>query len=157
MTVQTWARNAVSVTALIWIGMLLGVSFLATPVKFLAPSLALPVALDVGRQTFAVFSNVEVIAALVLLAAASLLGRPGRIVLLAASIAVLVAGQRFWLLPALDARVEIILQGGAVPESGLHGLYVAIESVKLVGLGVVGWIARTGCEEQSTRVPADAR
>lgn len=34
--------------AVLWAGLLLGVSFLATPVKFLAPSLSLPVALDVG-------------------------------------------------------------------------------------------------------------
>lgn len=31
--------------ATLWAGLLLGVSFLATPVKFLAPSLSLPVAL----------------------------------------------------------------------------------------------------------------
>src|SRR5690606_30735313 len=46
--------------AVLWTGLLLGVSFLATPVKFLAPSLSLPVALDVGRQTFMVFNWVEV-------------------------------------------------------------------------------------------------
>src|SRR5665648_1182454 len=47
------------VIAAVWIGMLVGVSFLATPAKFLAPSLTLPVALDVGRHTFSVFNRVE--------------------------------------------------------------------------------------------------
>jgi hypothetical protein len=52
---------ALSALALVWAGTLFGVSFLATPVKFLAPSLTLPVALDVGRQTFGVFSLVEIV------------------------------------------------------------------------------------------------
>jgi hypothetical protein len=47
--------------ALFWLGLLAGVSFLATPVKFMAPSLSLPVALDVGRQTFSVFNPLELL------------------------------------------------------------------------------------------------
>lgn len=35
----------------IWAGLLIGVSFVAKPAKFLAPSLALAQALDVGRWT----------------------------------------------------------------------------------------------------------
>ena len=45
--------------AIFWLGILLGVSFLATTVKFQAPSLDLPTALDVGRVTFALLSKVE--------------------------------------------------------------------------------------------------
>jgi hypothetical protein len=50
-----------------WLGLLIGVAFLATPAKFLAPSLSLPVALDVGRQTFYVFNKVEWVMGAVLL------------------------------------------------------------------------------------------
>ena len=50
---------ATLVVAAAWFGMLLGVSFLATPAKFLAPSLTLGVALDIGRQTFAILNKVE--------------------------------------------------------------------------------------------------
>ena len=46
-----WTISAL-IVATLWLGLLLGVAFLATPAKFLAPGL-LPVALDVGR-TFAV-------------------------------------------------------------------------------------------------------
>jgi hypothetical protein len=62
--------HAPSALALLWAGMLIGVSFLATPAKFLAPSLILPVALDVGRQTFGLFSLVEIVFASILVAAA---------------------------------------------------------------------------------------
>lgn len=50
-----WDRTV----ALVWAGMVLGVSFLATAAKFLVPSLPRPVALDVGRHTFQVFGWVE--------------------------------------------------------------------------------------------------
>jgi hypothetical protein len=150
----TWPRNAVVVSALVWIGMLLGVSFLATPAKFLAPSLDLPVALDVGRQTFRVFSIVEVAASLLLLATAVLVGR-ARVAVLVAVIVCLVAFQVFWLLPVLDDRVEIILQGGMPEESGLHSLYVVIESAKLLLLGLAAWLAFTATRGRTSSVPPD--
>ena len=55
--------TAVGGFALFWAGFLAGVSFLATPIKFTAPRLALPVALDVGRVTFAALNKVEIAAA----------------------------------------------------------------------------------------------
>jgi hypothetical protein len=45
--------------ALVWAGMVLGASCLATPAKFLSPSLPRPVTLDVGRYTFRVFGRAE--------------------------------------------------------------------------------------------------
>src|SRR6187551_3253811 len=43
----------------LWIGMLVGVCFIAAPAKFRAPSLSIKVALDVGRTTFAAWNNKE--------------------------------------------------------------------------------------------------
>lgn len=45
--------------AYVWLGLVLGVSFLATPIKFRAESLTLPVALDVGSTTFHAFGRLE--------------------------------------------------------------------------------------------------
>lgn len=132
----------VVVSALVWMGMLLGVSFLATPVKFLAPSLTLPVALDVGRQTFGTFSIVEVLASLAVLTAAVLSGGKQLNTVVAALIGCLVAAQFLWLLPALDARVDIILQGRTPEESGLHNLYIAMDTAKLLLLAMLAWSAR---------------
>lgn len=54
------ARYAgVAFVATLWLGLLIGVSFLATPVKFQAPSLTLATALEVGQATFALFTRVE--------------------------------------------------------------------------------------------------
>ena len=63
---RKWTAGLFAV-AMFWLGLLIGVAFLATPAKFLAPSLSLPVALDVGRQTFYVFNKVEWVMGAVLL------------------------------------------------------------------------------------------
>ena len=124
--------------AVLWAGLLLGVSFLATPVKFLAPSLSLPVALDVGRQTFMVFNWVEVALALLLIALTAG-GTPLRwIRAIAVTIALIVAMQTLWLLPLLDDRVQVILDGSTPPPSALHMIYAAADTLKLVLLGLIG-------------------
>ena len=146
----------VIISALIWIGMLLGVSFLATPAKFLAPSLTLPVALDVGRQTFGIFSIVEIVASLTLLMGAAISRNQRRNTVLGAVLGCLVAVQFFWLLPALDARVEIILQGAPPQESSLHNLYIAIDSAKLVLLGIIAWSACVASPAQAGGVVENA-
>lgn len=43
----------------LWAGLLIGVCFIATPAKFRAPSLTPPVAMDIGRATFSVWSEAE--------------------------------------------------------------------------------------------------
>ncbi len=131
------ANMALLAVVMLWIGTLLGVSFLATPAKFLAPSLTLPVALDVGRQTFAVFNKIEWIYIVIcaLLAAA---GPRNRIAVVSVAVAaILTAVQAAWLLPALDARVGVIIAGGTPPASPLHHLYIVAETAKLLALGVI--------------------
>jgi len=130
-----WGRTV----ALIWAGMVLGVSFLATPAKFLAPSLPRRVALDVGWHTFRTFGWVEVAltAVLGLSAAAPTRQRP-----LALAPGLIVLAQAFWLRPRLDARTRQVVDGGETPPpSGLHLAYVACEMAKLavlLGLGLTG-------------------
>jgi hypothetical protein len=128
---------------LLWLGTLLGVSFLATPAKFLAPSLTLPVALDVGRQTFAVLNKLEwlyLILALFIVASA---GRRRAVVLLG-FVALVIVAQTFWMLPALDTRVGMIIAGELPPPSPLHGLYIGAEIAKLIALVImVANVART--------------
>jgi len=125
--------------AVLWLGALLGVSFLATPVKFQAPSLDLPTALDVGRVTFALFSRVEWGLCAVLLVG-MVIGRDSAVRLASgAGLVLLLLIQALWLLPVLDARVGEIIAGTAVPSSRHHVLYVGTEVAKailLLGLGV---------------------
>ncbi|MEX2454139.1 MAG: hypothetical protein WD470_05520 [Rhodospirillaceae bacterium] len=126
--------------ALLWAGMLIGVSFIATPVKFVAPGLTLQVALEVGRVTFHLFSRIEWGLALLLLLA-SFPGASRLRVLLAIMLVALVAAQAIWLLPALDQRVAAIVAGNAPPPSHHHWLYAAGEATKLILLVAAAGIA----------------
>ena len=125
--------------ALLWAGLSIGVAFLATPAKFTALSLTLPVALEVGQQTFRVYNEVE----LLLLVALLVLGRwataPSRWYLAVLAPAAVILAQRFWLIPALDLRVLAIQHGQApLPPSQLHTIYIAAKALKVLGLLALG-------------------
>lgn len=118
--------------ALVWLGIVVGVSFLATPIKFAAPSLDLPTALEVGRVTFRLLARVEWILAAALAVAAWRCGvRPAWSVWLTIAILVLEAA---WLMPALGVRTDAIRAGVAVPPSQLHTLFIAAELTKCIAL-----------------------
>lgn len=147
MTLSVAATERGRPLALVWAGMVLGVSFLATPAKFLAPSLPLPVALDVGRQTFRVFGRVEVVLA-ALLGLGVVVGRPVRRLDLVPGAVVVLQG--LWLRPRLNARTRQVAQGRAAPRSSWpHLAFVACEAAKLTALLVIG-LTRARVRSSST-------
>lgn len=135
------AARAAGALAWLWLGLLIGVSFLATPVKFVAPDLTLPVALQVGAATFALFTKVEWMLAAAALAIGAFAGSQKRALLaLVAGLAAIVVVQAVWLLPALDARVAETVAGHPPPPSHHHAVYAALEVFKaglLLGLALL--------------------
>lgn len=133
--------------------MLIGVSFLATPVKFQASTLDLPTALEVGRVTFALFSKVEWGLCALLLVSILLSPRPRSLLLSGAAVLALVLlVQALWLLPVLDARIGQIMTGAAVPATGHHLFYIAADSLKLLllaGLAVAALWPRRASQESA--------
>lgn len=148
-----WVARAGSRICLLWAGVSLGVAFLATPAKFLAPTLSLPVALDVGSHTFKVYNGVELVF-LSVLAVGSIWSdtsvRWKALVLVPGAIVVL---QSLWLIPALDVRIAAIQDGAAATASPLHSLYIAAEALKAAWLLALGWIGIVPPDE--TRTPPD--
>jgi len=123
----------------LWAGLLVGVSFIATPAKFQARSLSRPAALDVGRATFAVWNNVEwfILAGLVsmiFLTHADMFPVAG-----IGALIVLLMIQSLMLLPLLNDRVVTIIAGGRPPPSSDHLIYIAIDAIKLLILGAIIW------------------
>jgi hypothetical protein len=109
----------------------------ATPAKFLAPSLPKAQALDVGRWTFHVLAWIEwgfVVVTAVLIAMAWRSARAGidQLASLVAVIAVVLAVESFALRPLLDGRVLRIIAGESVPPGPWHNLYIALEAFRLV-------------------------
>lgn len=137
------ADRALAKLALVWAGVAIGIAFVATPAKFLAPSLSLPVALEVGQRTFHVYNAVEVGLAVLGLGLSACSSSPRRRLAFLAAPALVVAAQAAWLLPALDIRVATV-QAGAVPgPSHLHVAYIVLEAAKILALLFIG-LARTG-------------
>jgi hypothetical protein len=134
------ARCALGALIVLWAGVLIGVSFLAAPAKFGAPGLSLPVAMEVGRREFGTLNHAEIVLAVVTLVLAASV-RPERAVWLGLGLAALIVlAQWLWLLPVLDARAELIIQGGIPEPAPWHALYIGVEVVKLLALLATGWL-----------------
>lgn len=130
--------------AYVWFGLVLGVSLLATPIKFRAKSLTRPVALDVGRTTFHAFGKLEWVLSVALVVITFQVRDSLEPVdwFLIALVLVIVVGQTLWLIPRLDVRVAAVIAGEEVPRSRLHSLYAGAEFVKALALLLLGaWTA----------------
>ena len=128
-----------------WVGMTVGVSLIATPVRFTAGSITRPVALDVGRVVFAALNKAELLALVLLLIVVRVSGRSATLWAWCSALALIVLAQGAWLIPELAARTDIILAGGEPPPSYAHAIYSTLELLKigiLLFLGVRS-LART--------------
>lgn len=121
----------------VWIGLIVGLSFIETPLKFLAPGITTPLGLGIGRLVFISLS----IAGWIILVALTLIGqaRPRETRsgwLLIGAMWLIMAAESFLIRPALAARSDIVIAGGDPGESWLHYGYIAAE---LVLLAVLVW------------------
>ena len=116
---------------LIWFGMTAGVSMLATPVRFSAPSITRPIALDVGRVVFAALNKAEFVALIILLFVIRVSGRTRNYIAVTGVLALILLVQAMWLLPELAARTDLIMGGIEPPPSIAHAAYSVMELIKL--------------------------
>jgi carbon starvation protein CstA len=124
---------------LIWLGMILGISFLETPLKFRAPSVSLEIGLDIGRYVFGAFNQVECALALVMVKFVLIIRLKGRWLIPLGAVWLSLVLQTVWLLPILNARVELIVQGQTPGPSFTHTLYVVLEILKAIALTLYGF------------------
>lgn len=114
-----------------WVGMVVGVSLIATPARFTAGSITRPVALDVGRAVFTALNKVEFLALVLLLIVVRVSGRSATLWAACGALALIVVAQGAWLIPELAARTDIILAGGEPPPSYAHAIYSTLELAKI--------------------------
>ncbi|KOS55753.1 MULTISPECIES: hypothetical protein [Rhodococcus] len=141
---DTLARYVELFVPMLWLGMVLAISFLEAPLKFRAPGITVPLGLGIGRLVFRALNTVEVVLAVVLIVACLILppGTAGWVLLLV-TVTVLVV-QVAVIRPPLTRRSNRILAGEDAPRSKVHYAYVALEVVKvalLIALAIV--LART--------------
>lgn len=87
---DTLARYVELFVPMLWLGMVLAISFLEAPLKFRAPGITIPLGLGIGRLVFRALNTVEVVLAVALIVACLILS-PGTTgwVLLLVTVAVL--------------------------------------------------------------------
>ena len=124
------ARVLLLILMTAWAGTIIGVSFIATPVKFQAPSLTVPAGLEVGRYTFRLFTRIELCFMIAAIVAATIAQPRWTSLLALALVAVQLFIQQYWLLPQLDHGVSQILAGGPILFSNSHWVYAAFEGAK---------------------------
>jgi hypothetical protein len=117
----------------VWIGLLGGLSFIETPLKFLAPDVTLPIALGIGRLvlTGANIAGAVLLVALTIVSflrprvprrAWSVIGALWLVLLVAVAV----------IRPPLTARPDAILAGQDPGASPLHVIYIAADLALLV-------------------------
>jgi hypothetical protein len=135
---------AVGVT-FVWLGLVLGISFLETPLKFRAPGVTLPIGLGIGRLVFRALNAVEAACAVAVAIAVGVASPDAAPLAAMVASVVLLAAQLVAVRPALNRRSAAVLaaqdrpEGAAdAPRSHAHLAYVALEGLKVLALLALG-------------------
>ncbi|HTN58869.1 MAG TPA: hypothetical protein VL043_11425 [Protaetiibacter sp.] len=128
----------------VWLGMVLGISFLEAPLKFRAPGITIPLGVGIGRLVFRALNLVEGVFALVLIVTLVLAWPPAvsTAVIVGALVVVLAIGAGV-LRPRMDARVRRGELSDGQPRHALHIGFVALETAKVLLLLALGILLLT--------------
>lgn len=155
LRVELW-RHALPV---VWIGLIVAISFIEAPLKFQAPDITIPLGLGIGRLVFGALNIVEAVL-LVALTIVTFWPRVAR-----------VTRDRFWwwlalvvvfvckvavVRPPLNARTDLVLAGADPGQSPWHYIYIACDVVTLVLLFVIALQAGAGVRRTAREAVAAA-
>lgn len=124
--------------AFVWLGMVLAISVLETPLKFRAPGITLALGLGIGRLVFRALNIVEVALAAVLTVSRVAAPTTTATWALLGTLWLVLGLQVLVLRPRLDQRAGLVIAGADVAPSTQHLIYIVLEAVKIVMLVVVG-------------------
>ena len=153
-TPLTHIRHRVFVFTLLWIGFILAISFMEVPLKFQAPSLTLPVAMEIGHLVYHTLNGIEIGLALVISAITWLADWSPRIRRITTLIYALLATQTALLYTVLDARTLAIINRTDLPEPSYHPIYIGLEVVKLL---LLLYLAHLQLTEHEARIKRAAQ
>lgn len=125
-----------------WLGIVVAISFIETPLKFRVPGVTLQIGLSIGRSVFKAVNSVEGILAVTALAALIIGSGPLPALIAVAVAAAALAAQLLGVRPRLVRRSDAVLNnpdpGATATRSRAHYAYVALELVKVIALLVGG-------------------
>ena len=120
----------------LWIGFICAISFMEAWLKFRAPGVNIQIGLGIGRIVFGALNKMEWFFALLILIIFILTKQPVLSInnLFYYVVFIVLVIQTFCLLPILDERAELRIQGKNVENSFMHFYYVLFEFIKIIGL-----------------------
>ena len=141
---MTWYAFA-GALALVWLGMVLAISFLEAPLKFRAPGITVQLGLGIGQIVFRALNICEVVLASLIAVALVVGGGSASGTGLLGAATVVLGLQLLVVRPALRARSrKVLAQGSTGKRSKQHLWYVAFEVVKVVLLVAGGFATLAG-------------
>ncbi|MFQ3246532.1 MAG: hypothetical protein ACI9SP_003185 [Arenicella sp.] len=127
------ANYIIYAMCLLWCGVLLGVSFIATPAKFLVAELDIVTAIKVGRATFEVYHYFEIVAVCLVFFALCVFRVSKTVWLYFGILGMVLAVQIFLVQPRLLANSEKLFAGIAMQsKSYAHLYYIFCDCLKAV-------------------------
>lgn len=116
----------------VWLGLIIGISFLEAPLKFQAPGITIELGLGIGRLVFFAM-NIAALTLIVILTVAMIRPRASRLQwgLLFGLWAVLLT-EVLIIRPPLNARTDALLAGQDTAGSLWHYFYIAADSTLFV-------------------------
>lgn len=149
---STFGAGLAVAAVLVWLGMVVAISFIETPLKFTAPGVTLAIGLGIGRKVFRALNSVEALLGAVAVVGIILMMRAQEtypaaiwlgIVVAIVCLAIQVVGVR----PALTRRSNEVLAGDGTTaqdkRSTAHYYYVAFELIKVIALVVAAVVLLT--------------
>ena len=128
---------AATAATFVWLGMVLAISFLETPLKFRAPGVDLRTGLAIGRLVFRALNTAEIVLAAGVLTCLFTTAPASAMSAAIAGTAILLI-QVFAIRPRLTRRSNRILAGAYAPRSNGHHVYIALEAGKVIALLTTG-------------------
>lgn len=160
--VPRWARASMLFIPAIWLGLIIGISFLEAPLKFTAPGITIPLGLGIGRRVFFAMNIVEVALGLTLLIAMFTLWRNHRYQELpnfnkirgwSVLVMVLLVVKTAIIRPLLAVHSDRVLAGTFEGGSTTHYYYIGVEVILFIALVMLMVAAMRGLLPGTAPIP----
>ena len=128
---------------LFWAGFVCAISFMEAWLKFRVPGVTLPIGLSIGRKVFKAMNRMEwivlVIYVAILIDHVNMIQE--QVFIMSFLLFLILAAQTFLVLPRLNKRTNLIIEGKSVAPSRVHLYYVFLELAKVILLLVLGYLS----------------
>ena len=141
---MTLNKRLIITTSILWLGFVLSISFMEAWLKFQAEGVTQIIGLNIGKLIFFALNKVELFFMIILgilIVPKQRALKKKNLVNILGLLTVILLIQTFYLLPALDQRVDMIINGTPPVTSFFHFYYLFLEVIKVITLFIFSQLA----------------